>query len=168
LISGAAARTVLPWGVAGSLSAPGVTAAGAAHETSKKESVRYYLPLATSSFDIPIRLPGDKSVVHVSLLDWSFVEDFLHFYLPKSSFCPLTLVSVCVPIPESLVRQALCEVERGIMAALDRHYADVLLPVSTGSGPKMAKVVAKLRRKQQPLYVVPHQVSALAGWTIWK
>jgi hypothetical protein len=45
------------------------------------------------------------------------------------------------------------------MAALERHYAEVLLPVSTGSGPKMAKVVAKLRRKQQPLYVVPHQVS---------
>lgn len=58
--------------------------------------------------------------------------------------------------------QALCEVERGILAALERNYAEVLLPVSAGATPKMAKYVNKLRRKQQPLYVVPQQVRARA------
>ena len=59
-------------------------------------------------------------------------------------------------------QQAIADIEKAIVEALDKQYADVLSPLKESMGPKkfgLNKYVQKLAKRSTCAYVVPDEVS---------
>ena len=63
-----------------------------------------------------------------------------------------------------MCQQAIADIEKAIVEALDKQYADVLSPIKENINPKKfgLKYVQKLTKRSAPSYVVPSEVSRIS------
>jgi len=68
----------------------------------------------------------------------------------------------------SFCLQAVADIEKAIVEALDRQYADVLAPLKENLAPKKFgfKYVQKLTKRSPPPYVVPDEVLNLFTYSL--
>lgn len=104
--------------------------------------------------------PNSKFKMNMSITTFSFFISNLTTILSLGFSCTEVLVFMMIPKTVLLaIRQAVANVERAIIKALERQYNDILTPLKNSVPKKLGMQVQKLARRQSTaLYYVPPQV----------